>query len=450
MPARNYRIYVTFRSDALDPGSYTAMDPNILKDLLPGLQGEFRVEGFPSLKFPPRSDSDASDAEADPLSGLNRLILSLSTDDPHAIPRIKESNIPGLENVGADPGYGLSDHWCPASPPDDVFGDRAMANQLIGRQALIENDLIGRGVNVVVVDHGLDRERIRGRFGGGWVHRRVEPGLDPISAAQLHPGQLVFVKGVTNNDHGMMIARNILEVAPGAIIHDCPLIPPRITDVPMLLSDAEAALNRILADVRAVRARWDASWILVNAWAIFNRTRFEFPLGDYTENAEHPFNRLIDEVAAENIDLVFPAGNSGQFCPDRRSGPYDVGPGASIHGANGHKRTLTVGAVRTDGIWIGSSSQGPGLLERDKPDLCAPSEFSEINDRHETNGGTSAACAMAAGVLAALRERKGSTQMSPEAMRQVLRTTARRIGPPAWDERFGYGIIDAGGALASL
>src|SRR5205823_643362 len=117
---------------------------------------------------------------------------------------------------------------------------------------------------------------------------------------------------------------------------------------------------------------------------------------NYSANREHPLNIIVGQAASEH-DVVFAAGNCGQFGPMARCGVHDVGPGHSILGANSHPDVLTVGAVRTDGLWLGYSSQGPGALYPDKPDLCAASQFSDNEDAYAGNTGTSAACALAAG-----------------------------------------------------
>jgi hypothetical protein len=76
--------------------------------------------------------------------------------------------------------------------------------------------------------------------------------------------------------------------------------------------------------------------------------------------------------------------------------------------------------------------------------------FTEEHDRHTQNGGTSAACAIAAGVVAALRERWGPNEVSPEALKMILRKSAVRPGAAQWDERIGTGIINAEKALMEL
>jgi hypothetical protein len=116
---------------------------------------------------------------------------------------------------------------------------------------------------------------------------------------------------------------------------------------------------------------------------------------------------------------------------------------------------ITAGAVRSDETWVGYSSQGPGpeLLAVQKPDLCAPSQFCESYDAALLSSGSSAACAMTAGVVAALRGNPKWDQVTvpPETLRVALTTSARKpAGPAGWDNRLGFGILDAAAAIAAL
>jgi hypothetical protein len=203
--------------------------------------------------------------------------------------------------------------------------------------------------------------------------------------------------------------------------------------------------------------QWSGPWVLVNAWGIFDTSAD--PSGSYTENSEtggHPMINLVTRAVQQHrLDIVFAAGNCGEFCPSRRCGGLDRGPGHSIWGANAHPLVITAGAVRSDETWVGYSSQGPGpeLLAVQKPDLCAPSQFCETHDAALLSSGTSAACAMAAGVVAALRGNPKWDQVSvpPEAMRAALIATARKpTGPAGWDGRLGFGIVDAAATIAAL
>jgi subtilisin family serine protease len=257
-----------------------------------------------------------------------------------------------------------------------------------------------------------------------------------------------------------MLARNILDIAPEAVLWDLPLLPPRISNIAVFLSEAHAAFIAMLNDIDQRRG----TWILVNAWAIFDR-QTEVPFGGYTENRPtaatlHPFTQEVADAVGHKRDVIFCAGNCGEFCPDKRCGAIDRGAGRSIWGANSFYRVLTVGAARTDGAWIGYSSQGPGQPNLSpptgpgfskKPDLCAPSGFCEDFDAHLLNAGTSAATGVAAGVVAALRSRWAPTVIQPELLYLILNATARQPLPPqGWNERFGNGILNVPGALAIL
>jgi hypothetical protein len=135
----------------------------------------------------------------------------------------------------------------------------------------------------------------------------------------------------------------------------------------------------------------------------------------------------------------------------------DRGPGRSIWGANALPEAITAGAVLSNGTWAGYSAQGPGPgvngLAANKPDLCAPSDFCEDNDAAAICSGTSTACAMTAGVLAALRSNPKwyQTLVTPAAMRTALIGGARKPpGVMAWDQNFGNGILDADQTITLL
>jgi hypothetical protein len=107
-------------------------------------------------------------------------------------------------------------------------------------------------------------------------------------------------------------------------------------------------------------------------------------------------------------------------------------------------------------MWLGYSSQGPGqpLLGPDKPDLCAASQFCEDDDAFSINGGTSAACGLAGGIVAALRSRWNSTTVPPGVLKGILNRTARKPRGLGTDgvlkNRLGNGILDAKAAFLEL
>jgi hypothetical protein len=412
-----------------------------------------RVVDAPSMRWTPAFVGDDKGPETD----FDELIVVYEFNDPR-LPQAfidlmeagkKQASDAPIREVGVDLGVGSADHWCPDGARLAMFGDRTDARRTVDADALTDRALIGQNVNVVIIDQGLDQTSIpTWNWGGGlnW---------------DGPPPDTVLVGTAKRISHGMMIARSILDLAPGAVLYDVPLIPERIGLIPPFLSSADAAYKAILKRIKELRSTppWTGPWVLVNAWAIFNRAT-ETPLGNYTENKQsggHPLIKKIrNSVRKDRFDVVFAAGNCGEFCPSRRCGGLDRGPGHSIWGANALKRVITAGAVRTDDTWAGYSSQGPGpdknWLGKFKPDLCAPSDFHETNDAAVRNSGTSAACAVTAGVVAALRSNPEWYQslVTPRKLRRALIDSARKTQGSGWNGRLGHGVLDAGAAITLL
>ena len=404
---------------------------NVLKaNLPPHLQGVFRVESLPSNDIgivgggPPPPFEKAPDAL---VVGIR--VDADAVDDFHDAVN-SQSRPTQLQGGGIDLPIASTDHWCPGEATDPIFADRTAAELLLHiPEFRRQPGTDGAGINVVVIDHGLDRSQLQGNYHSGWKVGDTEPGMTTHAPDSVRRG------------HGMMIANNIWHVAPGVRLFDMPLIQPQgITNIPQFLSVAYPAYLQMLADIRQFGG---GRWVLVNPWAVFDTRTDLAPPRDYCANRDDRFNRKVIEAVALGIVVVFAAGNCGQFCPDRRCGPADRGPSHSIHGANSLPEVLTVGAVRADNMWLGYSSQGPGRIgppANQKPDLCASSQFRESDDAFKINTGTSAACALTAGVVAGLLS-KWST-LTSAAINRILTTTATPAQPPSPD-RFGAGILNA-------
>jgi hypothetical protein len=89
-----------------------------------------------------------------------------------------------------------------------------------------------------------------------------------------------------------------------------------------------------------------------------------------------------------------------------------------------------------------------------KPDLTAYAHFlgSQVFGEREPDGGTSTACAIIAGCVAALRSHPNiSPQLQPPAaLFGVLRLTARQVSMAGWNQDYGYGIVDPVAAARQL
>jgi subtilisin family serine protease len=108
--------------------------------------------------------------------------------------------------------------------------------------------------------------------------------------------------------------------------------------------------------------------------------------------------------------------------------------------------------VDTKGNRVGYSSQGPGRLAAKKPDFASFTHFrgSEAFGPGTPDSGTSAACPVAAGVVAAVRTKHPSSKLSPLQLRALIAKTATEGGSPGFDFDFGAGTINAKGLIAAL
>lgn len=468
-----YRLYAMLKSTpeleliykAKDFAKLTDYTARILKSSpysAEGLISRFKAVGAPSWDWKAAFvGSDIDDAPPfDELSIVYRFDDANSQEqflDISQKVRMAEPTA-DIRGAGAEISVGSTDgHWCPGQGRSATFGNRSDARRTVNANSLVQGGLDGENVNVVIIDQGLCKAAIDVKNWGG--------GLNWSGGV----GSSITVGSAARTSHGMMIARSVLDLAPAAKLYDVPLIPDRIGSIDEFLrissaSSAQAVFKTILAHIDTLRTTppWTGPWLLVNAWAIYDRAT-ESPLGNYTENSAlaHGFDHpLIQEVKTavtdKNIDVIFAAGNCGEFCASRRCGGQDRGPKHSIWGANGIGEVITTGAVRADTTWVGYSSQGPGVgvhtLAQQKPDLSAPSDFCETTDAAVRNSGTSTSCAVVAGVVAALRSKPAWYQMhvTPEMMRQALIASARKTIGQGWNGRTGYGVVDASAAMAEL
>ncbi len=224
--------------------------------------------------------------------------------------------------------------------------------------------------------------------------------------------------------HGNMTSTDALGMAPKAHLYD------------IRISDGNAISNALAGFQWAIgRHKINGTpHVLSNSWGIYQKNWDP----SYATDPNHPFTRKVVEAINEGILVLFAAGNCGEGCTTSSRCGNDFGPGKSIWGANGHPRVMTVGAANIQGRLIGYSSQGPASLSAHKPDFCGISHFTGY---FTCDTGTSAACPIAAGVVALLKQCNRS--LSQDAAKQALKATAMNIGPAGWDQHSGSGIIRA-------
>jgi subtilisin family serine protease len=157
--------------------------------------------------------------------------------------------------------------------------------------------------------------------------------------------------------------------------------------------------------------------------------------------------------------VLFSAGNCGSGCAfsaNSRCGAGDRGPGGSILGPNGHPRVMTVGAANRLEQWCGFTSQGPAVLPPnapDKPDFCGIARFDGYFPTadpliRDFDGATSAATAVAAGVVALLKHKRPT--LTQDEAKTALKSTAKDIRAVGFDTDSGAGIIQAKAAYDTL
>lgn len=279
----------------------------------------------------------------------------------------------------------------------------------------------GQGIVVGVVDGGITAEG-----------RPVLPGEGLRRIPNVIGGHLDDwgTKARSWGEHGNMCATDVLGMAPEAKLYD------------FRLAGGDAISNALAVFDWAIKQyQIDGTpQILTNSWGIYQKSWDDF----YATNPEHPFTRKVVEAINLGIIVLFAAGNCGSSCPADRCGG-DAGPGKSIWGANGHPLVMTVGAANREEKFVGYSSQGPAALDPNKPDFCSITHF---RGYFGSDNGTSAACPIAAGVVALLKCAKPS--LTQAEAKEILKKTAKDIVDPGFDQHSGAGIIQAKAAFDML
>lgn len=328
----------------------------------------------------------------------------------------------------------------PACAQHPARGDVSMVHRALRRDLFAQHGLHGEGVLLAIVDRGIDgdwldhhtrRSGVVNR-GDSWSWRNA------ASAAGGYPF-----------GHGTRSAFNALQMAPRATILDCPILSfDRCTlQWQNRLGAAFRAYQHLSAHFVASRSSGTASAMVVNnSWYVMSD---DFPAGHcgrYVDNPRHPFNQKVIELAKLGADIVFAAGNCGCECADPVCPENTTLP---IMGANALRHVLTVAACDLGRLRCGFSSRGPGIrsMARNKPDLAGYSHFLSANFLElgdvlcKADSGTSTACPIVSGCIAALRTKLSPQQVAPRELFGILRKSADRIGK-RWNPEYGQGIVN--------
>lgn len=338
---------------------------------------------------------------------------------------------------------------CSDSPP---VGDVTEVKKKLNVAALNSRGLDGSGVAVAIMDTGINLNHLKNKLG------RM-PLLD--AANSWKPPGSTTQPGAYRLDHGTMCAFDVLIAAPRATLLDFPILAvtaPGGATTGSTLSVALQGFAQLIAFWGVAFAPGGAprykALVVNNSWGIFHPS-WDFPAGHpgrYIDNPRHPFMGIVSVLARAGADILFAAGNCGADCPDDRCQNLTT---QTIVGANASTDVLTLAGCDTLDARVGYSAQGPSIagMPQQKPDLTAYTHFlgSEAFGTNSADSGTSAACPVASGCVAAIRTKTPPTTLPPANLFAQLMATARQTGGAAgWNGDTGHGIIDPDAAASSV
>lgn len=330
-------------------------------------------------------------------------------------------------------------------------GDAEAVRQDLNTATLQDNGLYGAGVAVAIVDTGICRPHLAKRLG-------FNPALDIGNS--WTPPTVATKPGLHRIGHGTMCAYGVLAVAPNVTLLDYPLLLGR----PAGEHTVSATIGEMIRGYWTLIWRWavigsipQTALVVNNSWGIFHPSLDDFPPGDprrYIDNPGHPFRLYVWLLTAFGADVVFAAGNCGDGCPNAVCLQFTAG---MIMGANAYDEVLTLAGCDIHDVRLCYSSQGPSIagMSPQKPDITAYTQFLGSKVQRGPRGfepdtGTSAACAVASGCIAALRTVQPPMATDPATMIAVLQATARPLGGAVPNYDYGYGIVRPVAAGQSL
>jgi subtilisin len=260
----------------------------------------------------------------------------------------------------------------------------------------------GRGINVAVLDTGID-----------WNHPDLRPNVR--GAVSFVPGQ----SAMDGHGHGTHCAGTIGAVINGAgVVGVAP----------------EASLYGV--KVLANNGSGQFSWIIAGInWAIQNRMQIvSMSLG--ASAAPAALETICNAAFNAGVLLVAAAGNSG---PPPGGQPTSVGfPGR-------YRNVVAVSAIDSSNVIAPFSSRGPEV------EICAPGVqvLSTLpGGGHGPMSGTSMACPHVAGAAAVVW---GAHRFaSNRQIWDLLGSAADNLGNPGWDPLYGYGRVDVDQASLAM
>lgn len=381
--AEKIRVLIQMQhTPELNMATSHATAPNV--PLLDGIAG-FHLDSLYSPIQVPRKERRRS-VQADDVGRVfafdarpevSTYLVRGEVEDEQALEQLTDSvaQDPNAVGVFSDPRIS-SIAICPQSP---VGNHQDVADRLLVTE-LHNRGMDGTDVLVAVVDTGVNLAHLQSKG--------QNPNFD--SANSWSPVSNV-VLGDMPVDHGTMCAFDVCVTASNCTLLDYALLQSQASGGSVMdgfLSDAVLGFSQLLTLMTEPNS--PKALVVNNSWGMFHSS-WDFPVGhsgNYSDNPDHPFNIIVESLEDAGADILFAAGNCGAECPDPRcEDESDQG----IYGANSHSSVLSIAGVTIDRERLGYSTQGPGRLDQDKPDLCAYTHF-DGSGVYDADSGTSAAC----------------------------------------------------------
>jgi len=278
----------------------------------------------------------------------------------------------------------------------------------------------GRGVTVAVIDSG------------------VNPGVSDLTGSVTTGPDLTGVGTPESNPnwgmHGTWMASLIAGHGHGGggIIGIAPMA--HVLSIRVITNSGDPGFARY---ERQPQARHQRELATAIRYAISHRAGvISMSLGAGAPSL--PVRQALQDALNRNIVILASSGNSGDVPSAQAQGHAPLSFPADYPGV------LSVAAVKQNG--------GPASFSSDNLSVQVAAPGVQVPAQGQDGGywlvsGTSPACALAAGVAALIRS--AYPALPPDLVRDAITTTTRHRPAGGYDDKVGFGTVDAAGALAA-